>query len=610
MNRTNLTAGVMTSVLCINGRCYLAYAVEGHWLIAFSWLENLGIGSRVVELVDANCLTHGFPVLSSVNSIPTILYRVDRPEEGVVGRQLLPDAPRSPWLISTEGIWPACWGPAGLMGVNQKHPYWIVSSNWPDTPVNGPLSRSGAPTGISRFDGSVPKWVLWDEDNIGRNKRYTSDGKAAVGVTFDDKVFAEIDGQMGILLEGENYRWPSIARQSNGKLLIACHVENSNEALEKIVVLENVSVEDLKPIVPPEDFPPLDAVPILNREFGLVFYCYNDVQSPGNMTLMIRPKVMHSGPETQFIATTDDDHLIHDDKLWAIYSGEASGVPAETAIKQAREVGKRRKRGLSIYQDSYPMRDSVMDLSEDKDILTPQVFRNENEPLDSYRSRLRKQFIDCSIVRETWETVNIHRRYADNGTPQGRPTLSKSEVCWGVVTAMQVWAEMGANGGILFRAGTSDVPDEVWKYIEKFRSGITGVPAARVLEDPEPPPDPKPEPDEVIVMNVYRYPEDTQKPDKTDGPIPYYKISEKNLVGKRVPSPRPDVAALGGFGIVKSNGKLASLNPDGNWEERDNLPENIRSWETFFDANPGMSAPREKSPGVVVSFWFRTIMGE
>lgn len=110
-------------------------------------------------------------------------------------------------------------------------------------------------------------------------------------------------------------------------------------------------------------------------------------------------------------------------------------------------------------------------------------------------------------------------------------------------------------------------------------------------------------------MNVYRYPNDSDPPDKSDGLIPYYKGS-KYLLGKRVASPRADVAARGGYGILKPNGKWASLNPDGGWEERDGIPENLRTWETFFDAVPGMSAPREKSPGVWESYQFKTRMAE
>lgn len=352
-------------------------------------------------------------------------------------------------------------------------------------------------------------------------------------------------------------------------------------------------------IDPADQLPPLSDVPLLNRRFGLVCYTFNDYQGLGNIDLPIRPRLPIG--QTSVIATLDDVSGVHDDDLWAVYSGESQEVSSEQAIAQARAVGEQRKRGLAIYQDSYPMRESVLTLAEAGDILTPQVFRNQGESIDSYRNRLRSAFRDCSLTCETYPTINIHQRY--NGET---PTLSVKDVCEGFVAATQIAAEQGWTGMVLFRVGTRDMPAEVIPYIDRFLSGITGAPDARVLPDEPQEPD-QPEPQEPELMNVYRY--QTGQPDKADGLIPYY-IGSKDLLGKRVPSPRSDVAARGGFGILKPNGKWASLNPDGGWEERDGIPENLRTWETFFDANPGMSAPREKSPGVWESYQFNTRMAE
>ena len=109
-------------------------------------------------------------------------------------------------------------------------------------------------------------------------------------------------------------------------------------------------------------------------------------------------------------------------------------------------------------------------------------------------------------------------------------------------------------------------------------------------------------------MNVYRYPKATEQPDKADGMAPYYEGSTR-FIGQVVMATRADLAARSGFGIL-FNGEWWSLNPDGNWEKRPGTMENLRTWETFYKATPGMSAPREKSPGVIKVFLFDDIWFE
>ena len=105
-------------------------------------------------------------------------------------------------------------------------------------------------------------------------------------------------------------------------------------------------------------------------------------------------------------------------------------------------------------------------------------------------------------------------------------------------------------------------------------------------------------------MNVFRYPKDTDQP-VTGGPIAYYK-GEDYFVGECVPKPGD---TKGGFGIKDKNGEWESLNPDGGWEKRPGTLENLRSWETFYPASVGMSAPRDRN-GVRVSFLFKVWLAE
>jgi hypothetical protein len=316
-------------------------------------------------------------------------------------------------------------------------------------------------------------------------------------------------------------------------------------------------------IEPTEPLPPLESVPLLNRPFGLACYCFNNANTVGNLELPIRPWAGHIF-QSPVIATTDDESFVHDDVLWAIYSGESQDVPAEQAIQAARIIGSKRKRGLTVYQDSYPMRDSLMALSEDGDILTPQVFRNAGEDIGHYRTRLRSAFMDGSIFRETWPTINIHQRYSGD-----QPTLSVRDVVEGFVTATQIAHEMGWPGMVLFRVGTTDVPEDIWPYVDRFMSGITGTPDPRVLEDNEPE-----EPEEPDGMNVYLLVTPAAAPAANKVPPP----GTTKLLGSR------ENQSDGSFAIKKPNGKYATLNPQAQWEERDAV---LGNWEKFYDGKPG-----------------------
>lgn len=102
-------------------------------------------------------------------------------------------------------------------------------------------------------------------------------------------------------------------------------------------------------------------------------------------------------------------------------------------------------------------------------------------------------------------------------------------------------------------------------------------------------------------MNIYQLTEEdkgTQKPFADNGNIKttYFKPI---LLGEKVAKPGD---TNGGFGIRKSNGNWATLNPNGDWEERPGSMENLRTWETFYPGNPGTSAPRDGKP-----HWFKTV---
>jgi len=226
-----------------------------------------------------------------------------------------------------------------------------------------------------------------------------------------------------------------------------------------------------------EALPPLESVPLLNRPFGLACYTFNNAETLGNLSLPIRPAAGTLG-EGPFIATVDDEDWVPDDQLWAVYSG---AVNSEADLKAARKVGNERKRGLTVYQDRYPMTTEVKGLAESRDILTPQVYRNPGETSEHYARRLTAEYTACTPFGECWPTVNIHRRYGPTG-----PTLSVRDVVDGFVTATQLAGIQGWPGMVLFRVGTMDMPAEVVPYIERFLSGITATPDARIIHQPPP----------------------------------------------------------------------------------------------------------------------------
>lgn len=61
--------------------------------------------------------------------------------------------------------------------------------------------------------------------------------------------------------------------------------------------------------------------------------------------------------------------------------------------------------------------------------------------------------------------------------------------------------------------------------------------------------------------------------------------------------------ADGGFGIRKANGRMLTLTPDANWEERDSV---LGSWEKFYPGNPGTIAPRSDSK----TYFLKTVEGK
>lgn len=337
----------------------------------------------------------------------------------------------------------------------------------------------------------------------------------------------------------------------NGKVRVSWSNNQSESAA--VWAVQDVALDDSKRIdLNAEVLPPVEQVPLLNRTFGLACYTFNNHDTLGNLSLPIRPQGGMLGT-SPFIATIDDESSVPEDVLWAIYSG---AVNSSADLKPARDAANTRKRGLAIYQDKAPMSNLVVNLAGAYDILTPQVYRNQSEPLDHYAQRLQLQYMDCAMFAECWPTVNIHRRYGPNG-----PTLSVKEVVDGFIVACKAAQAQNWPGMVLFRVGTSDVPEEIIPYIERFLSGITGTPEARIIPD-EPPVEPV-EPKMPYVMVAAQVPGDPV--------LRVIKINEENRGGELY--------------LNKSDGRKLSMTDQGKVEDRNH--DAYGPWEQWIKTGKG-----------------------
>lgn len=313
---------------------------------------------------------------------------------------------------------------------------------------------------------------------------------------------------------------------------------------------------------PANDLPPVESVPILGRTFGLVCYCFNDADTLGNIALNVRPQSFVLGQDT--IAYPEDAPAVPDTDLFAVGSGEGPLVSAEAALLVAREIGDFRARGVLIGPDHEPMRDSLIALVQPYDIASPRCFRNEDEPLWSYDRRMRDEYLrvknQLPTGAECWPTVNIHQRYSG-----ATPTLTVKEVVQGFIAACWRAKADSWPGMVLFRVGTSDVPPEIFPYVERFLSGITGVPKARIIpETPE---------ESDMASRGKRLPE------------PFDKMNEIDAGNGEVALEFPD--KIGGFK------KIATTTPEGKDDyrpkdgetpgggNRDWQPSDIGAWERY-----------------------------
>lgn len=299
--------------------------------------------------------------------------------------------------------------------------------------------------------------------------------------------------------------------------------------------------------------PPVESVPLLNRVFGFECYTFHDAQTVGNLTLPVRPTVKNWHG---VIAPSDRPDIINDPQCWSVYAGENGSYTCEQAIKDARPLGNARKRGLTIYQDSFPLRDSVLMLVYNEDIVSELFILGLNESVADFKERCRSEYAWTSSRlkfiegSQLWPTVNVKGE--------------ASSAADAFIAVTQLAQEQHWPGLRFFAVGRDDVPMAALQpYVNRFKSGITGVPPARIL--------PAPEDDMSIaygpVMTGFALGE---LKEHADGP-PYFKV-------------------------VKPNGKVLCVTPDGHVEER----EVAGPWERFEKRGNALVAQRDLNGKPVV----------
>jgi hypothetical protein len=562
MKISTLAPSLFPDVLSHNGETYCALLEVGTGLVVMRWPDGYPENEAIVWL-DPKAHTHGFARLTEFNGAVFVAYRRDDPApEHVVAVDLMTGAV-STWSVPCVGMHPCCWGPGGMLaviGFKDARP-WVLVANWPDKPTLGPLSRDAfqQPTGLSRIvSGLVIFWSEEASEPLFQQRVWTPDQTGSTGITYDDRVGVDIAGERGQILAGAAYKAPRIAREASGAYTVASHREGPHGPTGVEVVTGITSADLTVPLEP--DMPAVDAVPLVHGPFGFICYTFNDAPCLGNINLPIRPtQTTWTEP---IVLPSDRRDLATGNQVWAVYAGENAGLTIEAAIVQARPLGNDLERGLDAYQDSFPTREQIRPLLIPQDVLTCLFKRGPNEGLAAFFQRSRDEVDRWDDKVAFWPTLHL-----GGETPK---RAAETFIAFCTIAVDLMWP-----GFSLFAAGRADVPwHALQPYTQRFLSGITATPPARVLPIP---PDPPEEPED---MNVYLLVTPAAPPAANKVPAP----GDTKLLGAR------ENLSDGGFAIKKPNGKYVALTPSKNWEERDSV---AGDWEKFYDGKPGfILAPR------------------
>jgi len=151
--------------------------------------------------------------------------------------------------------------------------------------------------------------------------------------------------------------------------------------------------------------------------------------------------------------------------------------PSIAAIPTCRQMAQSLGLGLALYQDQRGYDLSVWSQLRVGDVLCPQCYRQQGETDGQFDSFMRAEYAELSAGEHypVLPVLGVHWRVA----PGGVKTISTYEIVCGVILASRAAHDQGWPGCLIFRhfatGAPSDVPDEVWPYLDRWGSGITSL---------------------------------------------------------------------------------------------------------------------------------------
>lgn len=251
--------GVFPALLCKASVTTLAYKAEGLGLVRYQWLDGEP-GTSDRQVLDVNCVTKAHAKLSFFGHERHCAYFVDQGSKMYLA-SLNIDRPTSRiyYALELAGNDPiAWWGDELYAQILEPSGYRIKRGTFPVQPHEdmGP----GAATGIAWVDDDTGVPALWDTVQppaFPHSYQHSHDG--AVLVTPDDHIVLHIGSSQGTLKDAPKVFNPVIAKQDNGRFVVAAWTRTSSGP-GPLYVAADISSADLIPLEPPLPEPIIEPI--------------------------------------------------------------------------------------------------------------------------------------------------------------------------------------------------------------------------------------------------------------------------------------------------------------------------------------------------------------
>lgn len=581
------SAGVYPALLCQSGVTTLAYKAEGLGLVRYQWL-NGDPNTHDRQVLDVNCVTKAHAKLSFFGQARHCAYFVDQGSKMFLATINI-DAPTEKVYYDFElkGNDPiAWWGDELYAQTLEPSGYRIRRAPYPAKPHDD--AGPGAATGIAWVNEETGVPALWDDVQppaFPHGYQFSEDG--AVWVTPDDQIVLQIGTVQGTLPGAPKAFNPVIAKQSNGRFVVAAWTRTSSGP-GALYVAADIGGEDLVSMEPPLPEPAIDPYgrPLphfwyytLDADKGYGDYYEEILDACWCATESDVAKANEH--DTYVIAGADKIRKAMNPAMVMVSNDFAGAPPLEHGIADAIPVARELNIGLLIVDEhdwqSFPSN------IPDGAVLGFKAFREPTETAMQTLERLLPITTRCQTAG--------HRVCWVLGADDRLRTLTDFQIGETLQTLTGIFAELSnvaivgafsyarrdknnTTGGAILHPNAAE-------WIRESRRAGSPFSWADYRLTPEEPE----QPEEPIGMNVYLLVTPAAAPAPNKVPPP----GNTKLLGERVNQPD------GSFGIKKPNGKYATLTPSGTWEERDAV---LGHWEKFYDGKPGfVLAPRHDENG-------------